>query len=104
MNLGDKFGSIMLSNMELRSCKLLGVDSCQSIESQRKRFERNGLAALCQVITMSDYYRNNMNPDERRRIEGIEFLDESELLFQLMDHYSISVASNDDQNLKEVLF
>ena len=103
VNLSDKFGSIMLSNMEMRSCKLLGVDACHSMESQRDRFESNGFAAVCQILTMSDFYRTKMDEKERRRIESIEFLDESELLFQLMDHYCICVVAN-NADLSEIIF
>ncbi len=100
-NLNDKFGEIMLHNMQQRSCKLLGVDSCQSLESQKKSFTDNGFSSdLCQVFTMTDYYQNRMSRTERERIESIEFLDEAELLFQLMDHYCICIAGN-NQNLMQ---
>lgn len=102
VNLSDKFGSIMLANMELRSCKLLGVDTCQSMESQRARFERNGFGVVCQLMTMSEFYREKMDEKERRRIESIEFLDETELLFQLMDHYCLCVVAN-NADLNEIL-
>jgi [phosphatase 2A protein]-leucine-carboxy methyltransferase len=104
VNLNDKFGDIMLSNMELRACKLLGVDVCHSIDTQIDRFVQAGFSKqLCKVITMSDYYGRIMDFRERDRIEHIEFLDESELLFQLMDHYCVCSVTNSSA-LKELLF
>jgi [phosphatase 2A protein]-leucine-carboxy methyltransferase len=103
VNLNDKFGEIMLANMELRSCRLLGVEACHSIDSQFNRFVRTGFSSnVCQVLTMTDFYRHKLDRRERERIESIEFLDESELLYQLMDHYCICIASNND-NFKEIL-
>lgn len=104
-NLNDKFGEIMLHNMQQRSCKLLGVDACQSLDSQKKSFTDNGFIGddLCQVFTMTDYYKNRMNRNERERIESIEFLDEAELLFQLMDHYCICIASNSHNLMQNFL-
>ena len=93
----------MLANMVARSCKLLGVDACSSIDAQRERFTRAGFTGPSQVITMTDFYRTKMHAAERDRIESIEFLDESELLFQLMDHYCICVVTN-SSDLGDILF
>jgi [phosphatase 2A protein]-leucine-carboxy methyltransferase len=103
VNLADRFGEIMLSNMEARSCKLLGVEACDSIESQINRFNSNNLN-ICQLITLTDYYNNKMNKNERRRIESLEFLDEGELLMQLLDHYCVCVASNSLDLFKSITF
>ena len=95
VNLNDKFGEIMLSNMEMRDCKLHGLNSCLSIQTQIDRFVLNNVNPdLCKVITMTDFYKNKMDRQERERIETIEFLDETELLFQLLDHYCIGIAAN----------
>ena len=104
VNLNDKFGEIMLGNMQLRECKLLGTDACGSIDSQYNRFVQSGFDMnVCQVITMTDYYQNKMPQHERIRIESLEFLDEKELLIQLMDHYCICIAAN-SYDLKFLLF
>lgn len=101
--MSDKFGSIMLANMEMRSCKLYGVEACASLKSQHDRFERAGFGGPSQILTMTDYYKTRMDQAERQRIESIEFLDESELLFQLMDHYCICLVTNSD-SLADLLF
>lgn len=103
VNLNDKFGEIMLSNMEQRACKLMGIEACNSIDSQFNRFVQNGFDVnTCQIISMTDYYKNKMCKSERTRIEAIEFLDESELLFQLMDHYCVCIAANHPE-FKDIL-
>jgi [phosphatase 2A protein]-leucine-carboxy methyltransferase len=104
VNLNDKFGEIMLTNMQMRECKLLGTDACGSIDSQFNRFVENGFDINnCQILTMTDYYNNKLDEHERKRVESLEFLDEKELLFQLLDHYCICITSN-SQELKFVLF
>lgn len=85
----------MLENMEARSCKLLGVEACKSNEAQMKRlvdcqFDKS----LCQVITLTEFYNTKMDKKERERIESLEFLDETELLMQLLDHYCVCFAAN----------
>lgn len=103
-NLNDRFGEIMLSNMQARACELLGVEACSSIDTQYNRFVSSGFNSnTCQIITMTDYYKNKLDSSERYRIESIEFLDENELLMQLMDHYCICIAANNTQ-LKYMLF
>lgn len=95
VNLNDKFGEIMLSNMQMRECKLLGIDPCGSIDTQFNRFVQAGFDInTCQIVTMTDYYKNKMSQADRNRVESLEFLDEKELLFQLMDHYCICIVGN----------
>ncbi|CAF0714488.1 unnamed protein product [Brachionus calyciflorus] len=104
VNLKDKFGDIMLANMEARACKLQGTDACASKQTQLERFVTCGFVQdFCQIITMSDFYLNKMDKLERSRIESIEFLDETELLFQLMDHYCVCIASNSEE-FKQLFF
>jgi [phosphatase 2A protein]-leucine-carboxy methyltransferase len=92
-NLNDKFGQIMIENMQMRSCKLLGIESCLTRTSQADRFRKCGFPN-CKIISMTDYYNNNIESTERKRIESIEFLDEIELLYQLLDHYCICYVTN----------
>jgi [phosphatase 2A protein]-leucine-carboxy methyltransferase len=37
VNMGDRFGQIMLSNLRARGCALAGVEACQNIASQQQR-------------------------------------------------------------------
>lgn len=102
VNLSDKFGEIMLYNMQQRACKLAGSDVCASIDSQLTRFGKAGFK-IVQCITLTDFYLNRLEKAERERIEGLEFLDEKELLIQLLDHYCVCVAGN-FPGAKDILF
>lgn len=93
VNLTDKFGEIMLYNMQQRACKLAGSDICSSVRTQIERFNVCGFNA-CQCLTLTDYYTSKLDKSERTRVESLEFLDENELLIQLLDHYCVCVASN----------
>jgi hypothetical protein len=37
VNMGDKFGDVMLQNLRARGCPLAGVGACQSLNTQRER-------------------------------------------------------------------
>lgn len=37
VNMRDKFGQVMLSNLRCRGCLLSGVDDCESLETQQRR-------------------------------------------------------------------
>ena len=81
--------------MQSRACKLMGYEMCNSLDTQMKRFLNSGFTKS-HAITMTDYYLNKLNVDERKRIESLEFLDENELLIQLLDHYCVCIASNNE--------
>lgn len=91
-NMKDKFGDIMLVNMNARHCDLMGVDACVSLESQAERFKIHGLTNV-KAWTLSEVYNNFLLPAEVNRVGKIEFLDERELLEQLLQHYCIVIAS-----------
>lgn len=37
VNMKDKFGQVMLSNLRSRGCLLAGVEDCESLETQQRR-------------------------------------------------------------------
>lgn len=92
VNMRDKFGQVMLSNLRSRGCLLAGVEDCESLESQQRRFTVNGWEGS-NSWTMVEVY-DSLPESERIRIERIELLDERELLTQLLQHYCIAVAWN----------
>ncbi|XP_049858555.1 leucine carboxyl methyltransferase 1 isoform X1 [Schistocerca gregaria] len=90
VNMADKFGEVMLSNLRSRGCLLAGVAMCQSLETQKKRF-LNASWDGARAWDMVQIY-SALPASERQRIERIEFLDEQELLTQLFQHYCIVIA------------
>lgn len=92
-NMRDKFGDVMLSNMNARHCDLMGVDACKSLDSQTSRFEISGLKHT-KAWNLNQIFDECLLPNEVERIDKIESLDEKELLRQLLEHYCIVLGSN----------
>ncbi|XP_062517631.1 leucine carboxyl methyltransferase 1-like [Corticium candelabrum] len=93
VNVFDQFGHVMVENLRLRSCALLGADDCESLDRQMSRFRDCGWKRV-NAVDMWDVY-NMLPADDVQRVERLEFLDEVELLQQLLQHYCISYAVND---------
>eukprot|EP00064_Thunnus_orientalis_P019088 superscaffoldBa00004624_g19198 len=97
VNMSDRFGQVMIENLQRRQCALAGVETCQSLESQRDRFLKTGWENADALDMMTVY--GMLPQDDVARIERLEFLDEKELLQQLLQHYSICWATKDKLNL-----
>lgn len=94
-NIYDRFGNIMQSSLSAQHCDLMGAEACRSLQTQKDRFFSNGFDHV-KAWTLSQIYHQLMVSYEKERIEKIEFLDERELLDQLLDHYCLVVASKQD--------
>uniref|UniRef100_A0A8B9P977 Leucine carboxyl methyltransferase 1 n=2 Tax=Apteryx TaxID=8821 RepID=A0A8B9P977_APTOW len=97
VNMTDRFGQIMIENLQRRQCNLAGVEVCRSLDSQRERLLLNGWETAHAIDMMKVY--SFLPQADVKRIEGLEFLDEKELFEQLMQHYCICWASKDSSNL-----
>ncbi|KAG7226460.1 hypothetical protein INR49_013872 [Caranx melampygus] len=97
VNMSDRFGQVMIENLQRRQCTLAGVEACQSLDSQRERFLKTGWEHADALDMMTIY--SMLPQDDVARIERLEFLDEKELLQQLLQHYSICWATKDKLNL-----
>ncbi|KAM9599094.1 leucine carboxyl methyltransferase 1 isoform 2-T2 [Morphnus guianensis] len=97
VNMTDRFGQIMIENLQRRQCNLAGVEICRSLDSQRERLLLNGWETARAIDMMKVY--SFLPQADVKRIEGLEFLDEKELFEQLMQHYCICWASKDSSNL-----
>lgn len=93
VNMQNRFGQVMIQNLRGRNCELLGANACPDLESHKQRFLSNNWNEA-EVLDMMGIY-NSLPTDDRARIERIEFLDEVDLLHQLLSHYCISWAMND---------
>lgn len=89
----DTFGQVMLNNLKSRRCELEGVEPCKDLESQKSRFTTNGFDEAV-VMEMGEVYRY-LPADDIYRVERLEFLDETELLDQLLQHYCLCWAWKD---------
>ncbi|XP_064083636.1 leucine carboxyl methyltransferase 1-like [Macrobrachium nipponense] len=93
VNLDDRFGEVMLSNLRTRGCDLAGAEACHSTETQRKRFLDMGWAGADSCDMVGIWSR--LPPEEVARVVQLELLDEQELLHQLFRHYAITTAWTD---------
>lgn len=46
--MGDRFGQIMIENLQRRQCNLAGVELCSSLESQVREQSSGAETELCQ--------------------------------------------------------
>ncbi|KAI5940008.1 Leucine carboxyl methyltransferase 1 [Manis javanica] len=104
VNMDDRFGQIMIENLRRRQCDLAGVETCKSLESQKERLLSSGWETASAVNMMELYSR--IPQAEVSRIESLEFLDEMELLEQLMQHYCLCWATKGGSRLglKEITY
>ncbi|KAI1896018.1 hypothetical protein AGOR_G00090480 [Albula goreensis] len=93
VNMEDRFGQVMVENLQRRQCNLAGVEVCRSLESQKERFLQSGWDSADALDMMTVY--SALPQADVTRIERLEFLDEKELLQQLLQHYCICWASKD---------
>uniref|UniRef100_V9L7F0 Leucine carboxyl methyltransferase 1 n=1 Tax=Callorhinchus milii TaxID=7868 RepID=V9L7F0_CALMI len=91
VNMTDRFGQVMIENLHRRQCNLAGVDFCKTLDTQKDRFLLNGWDQA-DALDMMDVY-NSLPQADVQRIELLEFLDEKELLQQLLQHYCICWAT-----------
>lgn len=97
VNMMDRFGQVMVENLQHRQCNLAGVEACKSLDTQKERFLRTGWEHADALDMMTVY--SVLPQDDVARIERLEFLDEKELLQQLLQHYCICWATRDKLKL-----
>ncbi|GAB1602925.1 leucine carboxyl methyltransferase 1-like [Argonauta hians] len=97
VHMGDKFGQIMITNLKARQCDLPGVNACVDYDSQTSRFLSNNWE-YADMLEMTHVYSSLPQADVQR-MEKLEFLDEHELLQQLLSHYCICYAYKDPNNI-----
>ncbi|XP_033100656.1 leucine carboxyl methyltransferase 1-like [Anneissia japonica] len=95
VNMQDRFGQVMVNNLRGRKCDLCGIEPCTSLKTQEERFTSSGWESS-RAVDMMEFYQSLPDLD---RIVRLEFLDEAELLEQLMTHYCICAAYKDPNNI-----
>lgn len=97
VNLHTRFAQVMIENLRHHNCDLLGKDACMSLDTQKRRFTDCGFSGA-NAVNVWDAYQG-LPHETRFRIEKIEFLDEFEIMKQLLEHYCVAWAWNDDKTL-----
>jgi [phosphatase 2A protein]-leucine-carboxy methyltransferase len=97
VNMGDKFGQVMMENLQLRGCTLAGAQHCMSLQTQQARFLSTGWQ-LADAMHMLDVYKSLPQADIAR-IERLEMLDDYDMLVQLFEHYCVTWACTDRANI-----
>jgi tRNA wybutosine-synthesizing protein 4 len=98
------FGRQMIRNLEERGAPLHGVHATPTLEAHMDRVKRCGFqrAFAEDLLTL---YEQCLDPEDRRRIEGLELFDEFEEWHLIMSHYCICVGVNDASGvLKDFTF
>lgn len=93
VNLNDRFGEVMKQNLRGRACNLLGAHS--DLDSKVKAYK---MFSSVKVKLLVDIY-SELAQQEKQRVEKLEFLDEVNLLYDLLKHYCISIGYNDQMNI-----
>lgn len=97
VNMQDRFGQVMVQNLKGRHCELPGAYACVDVEAQKQRFLSNHWEDA-QASDMLSVYQC-LPADDKQRMEKLEFLDEVDLLHQLLNHYCMCWAFNDAAKL-----
>lgn len=53
VNMNDRFGKVMIANLETRGCGLAGVQHCQSLDSQKARYNNFILLYLDNTVCVA---------------------------------------------------
>jgi len=97
VNLHTRFAQVMIESLRHHNCDLLGKDACYSLDTQKQRFVDCGFSAAGAVNVWDAY--ENLPYETRVKIEKIEFLDEFEVMKQLLEHYCVAWAWKDGSEL-----
>ena len=87
----DPFGRMMMSNLRARGCPLLGLPACPSVDAQRARALEMGYRRA-ECMDMLRWFDAVLSSEERRRVCGLELLDEVEEWQMLQRHYCVLLA------------
>ncbi|KAK4087532.1 Transcription initiation factor IID, 18kDa subunit [Purpureocillium lilacinum] len=88
MPLGDAFGQVMVSNLRARSISMPSLERYRDVAGQEGRLRDAGFDAVGHA-TIKDAWDQWVGGDERRRVDGLEGLDEVEEWQLLAAHYVV---------------
>eukprot|EP01097_Dermamoeba_algensis_P005376 TRINITY_DN341_c0_g1_i2.p1 TRINITY_DN341_c0_g1~~TRINITY_DN341_c0_g1_i2.p1 ORF type:complete len:175 (-),score=32.98 TRINITY_DN341_c0_g1_i2:150-674(-) len=94
INPNDKFGELMVANIQKQGYPLLSIHKFPTIESQAQRYRDNGFQHVV-VKDMVDIYKSFLSQEERSRADQVERFDEWEEWNLILSHYVIISAFQD---------
>ena len=90
VNPTDPFGKMMVYNFKQRGVPLVGMGFFESLDEIKGHLEQRGFQV--ELAHMRNMYYKHLDQKERQRIEKLEFLDELEEFWLLLEHYFMSLA------------
>ena len=101
----DEFGKEMVENLRTRNLHLKGFDDVPTNKEQIERMKECKFETV-EFIDMLKVYQT-LPPEERKRIDSLEMMDEFEEFDLLQKHacygYGLSIKDNQFENMKNVL-
>ncbi|CAN6596835.1 leucine carboxyl methyltransferase 1 [Trichomonascus vanleenenianus] len=89
----DKFGAVMVENLSKRGISLPSLNLYPDLDSQMTRLREHGFSYVF-AKDMHRIHNEWLTEEESERIDQLEFLDEREELYLLLQHYCIACATN----------
>ncbi|CAM9020361.1 unnamed protein product [Wickerhamomyces anomalus] len=88
----DNFGSVMIDNLKIRNISMPSLLEFNTLEKYSQRLQELGIKDV-KIDNMNNIMNNWISDDEKIRISRLEFLDESEELRLLLEHYCLIVCN-----------
>lgn len=89
----DAFGQVMCAHFKKLGSPLKCIYRYPNIENQIKRYKDFGFND-CQAMRVIDFFKKEINNEERSRVDLIEIFDEYEQWHLKCTHYSLVLAAN----------
>ncbi|CAD8099933.1 unnamed protein product [Paramecium sonneborni] len=96
-NPSDQFGKMMVRNFEFRGCPLVGIEAFPSLQAHKDRLTQ--WFNYVEIHDMKTLYHIGTDPEERKRIEKLELMDEWEEWNIMQSHYLVSLANKNQNDL-----
>lgn len=94
----DIFGRTMLENLSYRNIHLRGVHAYPTVQSHISRFRSH--YERVQGFNMLEIYNSHLLPEEKQRVEKLEWMDEFEEWNLLLRHYVMVISCKGNIHLE----
>lgn len=97
----DAFGKVMVSNLAARGIVLQTLQRYHSLEAQRERMKSYGFVDGQGAVDIDFVWEVWVEEEEKKRVAGLEMLDEVEELNLLAKHYCVAWGWRDGKREEE---